>query len=418
MENLVAKPSKKAPSSGGTAVAERVKMSAETDQYLKEVNAVRKDLVDLARESDTRTWRLAIKASKEAARLFALYERSLQLIYQDISEGSLWGPKTIKKACITVTELNEMEKAEIYEQPFSGFTQISDIVHAGLANDSKLGLLNEVYMHDKANPDKPTTVQAVRAKIAELKERDPSAKDWHRETDLWVFQDHDPRFGKDGYPGRLPGQAILNILDRWLPAGGVFLNAMCGSGTALDAAKYLKTTQKYYGFDLTPDERAVKKHGADRIFGFDAIDNVGHWNQIGIPDDEPVDLLLITPPHFSFAKGTSRSGKPTDLGNLSKPEDYLMVWNQIFSCAKSVLRKNGVIAVVTKATSEFAEGTPVPDIEGEIIKAMDAHGLNDMFLGRPIIHVKKEAHPKSTGKDRKPYLIPEVQTIHIYRVVS
>ncbi len=64
----------------------------------------------------------------------------------------------------------------------------------------------------------------------------------------------------------------------------------------------------------------------------------------------------------------------------------------------------------------FEDGTPVPDIEGEIIKAMAAHNLDDMFLGRPVIRVRKEAKAKSTGKDRKPYLIPEVQKIHIYRV--
>ena len=408
----------KASASGGIAVAERP--PSDEKQYVREVLGAKKQLIEIAKAGDNSCWKHAVMAAKEVGRLSAEYNdiRTKQEVYIDLAEGHPWGAKTIKKGAVCVANLNEADCTEVAEDPRSGFTQISDIVHSSIPTDPKFGLVREVYKHDKAHPDSPYTVQAVRAKIAELLDKDPSVKDWHRETDYWEFPDHDPRFGSDGFPGRIPGQAVLNILDRWLPAGGVFLNAMCGSGTALDAAKYLKTTQKYYGFDLTPGERALKKHGAERVFTFDAVDNVGHWNQIGIPEDEPVDLLLITPPHFTFGKGTARSGKATDLGNLSKPEDYLAVWNNILTGARSVLRPSGVIAVVTKATSEFDDGTPVPDIEGEIIKAMAAHGLDDMFLGRPVIRVRKEGHPKSTGKDRKPFLIPEIQTIHIYRVSS
>lgn len=394
--------------------AEATKDPSDPAVYAAEIQKVRAQLVGLDSQSDSISWKHALLSYQEVERLSTEFAdiATKKKIYFDLAAGHGSGIGTIKKGALTIGVLFANSREEIAIQPFSMFNQIADITNAGLPQDVMLGLLNEVYTHDKANPENRYTVTDVRAKILELKDKDQSVKSWHRHTDLWEFNDHDPRWGLDGYAGRIPGQAVANILDRWLPANGLFLNAMCGGGTALDVAKDLKMTTRYYGFDLTPGERVLKRHPG-RVATFDAIDNSGNWNGIeGLPN-EPFDLVLVTPPHFNFTQ-IAMSGKPTDLGNITRPDDYITVWKPICAGIRSVLVNGGVVAVVTKNTSEFDNGTPVPDIESGILGTMAEFGLTDTFLARPIIRVKKE-RPKAPS-DRKPFLIPEIQTVHIFRV--
>ena len=55
-----------------------------------------------------------------------------------------------------------------------------------------------------------------------------------KERNVWSFDLPDPRFGKSGYKGRLPGQIVANALFYYAQPGATVLDPMAGSGTTGD----------------------------------------------------------------------------------------------------------------------------------------------------------------------------------------
>ena len=114
------------------------------------------------------------------------------------------------------------------------FTSVVQIATAKLPQKEKIKLLNEAQ-------EVPTTRQVVRQKIQakRLEIYPPSEdKDWLIPFDLWQFNTCDPRFGQAGYPGRIPGQIILNLIHYYME-GDIFLSVYSGSHTDRDACSYL-----------------------------------------------------------------------------------------------------------------------------------------------------------------------------------
>src|SRR5207249_7691286 len=52
-----------------------------------------------------------------------------------------------------------------------------------------------------------------------------------KEGNVWSLDLPDPRFGKSGYRGRLPGQIVANALFYYTQPGAAVLDPMAGSGT-------------------------------------------------------------------------------------------------------------------------------------------------------------------------------------------
>ena len=75
-----------------------------------------------------------------------------------------------------------------------------------------------------------------------------------KERNVWTFETPDPRFGKSGYKGRLPGQVVANALFYYCPPGGMVVDPMAGSGTTGDVIETLPTfsDRKYRMYDLDP----------------------------------------------------------------------------------------------------------------------------------------------------------------------
>jgi len=73
---------------------------------------------------------------------------------------------------------------------------------------------------------------------------------------VWNYVSCDPRFGQD-YPGRIPGQAIVNLL-LWLTKPfDVVVDPMAGSGSTIDVCRYL--LRRYYCFDIDPRRPDIKQ---------------------------------------------------------------------------------------------------------------------------------------------------------------
>ena len=81
---------------------------------------------------------------------------------------------------------------------------------------------------------------------------------------VWNYGSCDPRFGENfgdmrlkDHPGRIPGQAIINLL-LWLTEPfDVVVDPMAGGGTTIDVCRYL--LRRYYCYDIAPRRPDIKQ---------------------------------------------------------------------------------------------------------------------------------------------------------------
>ena len=90
------------------------------------------------------------------------------------------------------------------------------------------------------------------------------------------------RFGSK-YPGRLPGQNILNLLYYFTEEGDLILDPFAGSGTTIDAVKFYGG-RKVLAYDLRPTRP-----------------DINNWDVTeGLPPEAPrgeVKLIILDPPY-------------------------------------------------------------------------------------------------------------------------
>lgn len=99
----------------------------------------------------------------------------------------------------------------------------------------------------------------------------------------WNYGTCDPRFGQ-AHPGRIPGQAIVNLL-LWLTEPfDVVVDPMAGGGTTADVCRYL--LRRYYCFDIDPKRDDIKK-----------------WDiRDGYPQLHKPDFVLLDPPYWRLKR--------------------------------------------------------------------------------------------------------------------
>jgi hypothetical protein len=397
-----------------TAVPEQA--SGQTDapvaepKYSDEIEKFRKELIDIASRTETLAWEHAIKvhyAVEQLAKEFAGLTKAQ--FYVDLSKGHKWGPRTIKKAGITVKGLWDMGLEEVAVQPASGYYQIAEIISCGLDQDGKGALAREVYKHDKKHPESPFTVEQVKAMIKERMPVNEDDPDWLRPTDFWEFDDCDPRFGRDGGIGRIPGQAIQNIIRRFGGGGGLRVaSVMCGTGTVLDVcAKDMKqAVVDYRGIDIAEHPSIREAHGDKFVLG--DVTNGAAWDAF-CPPDWP-DIMIVTPPAFRFTANALTSQK-TDLGNINQPEEYLAALEVVLGMAAARTKYRGLIAVFVRHMGAYEDGTPVPNAVRAVTEVLEQ--VCTEFVASPVMRVVKQAPPGS--EPDKNWVQPEVFHVLIYR---
>lgn len=382
----------------------------EAKKYEQEIERFRVELVAIAARTEDLAWEHAVKvhyAIEELGREFPKHTK--QDFYFALSRGHKWAPSTIKKAGLVVSKLYEMGLEEIAVQPKSGYDQIKSVVISNLSTDNKQALARAVYKHDKKHPDQPYTVEQVKAMVKELLPSSEENPDWLCATDFWEFDDCDPRFGHDGGLGRIPGQAIQNLIRRFGNGGGLrVVSAMCGTGTAMDvcAKDQKQVVADYRGIDIAEHPDIRKDHGNKFILG-DAT-QAGAWDQVC--PIEWADMMIITPPahrHTASATTTDRS----NLGNLTDPEEYLSAIEVVLQYAIARTAINGTIAIVLRQMGAYEDGTPVPNAVRTVADYLEQHC--NIFLASPVMRVVKAAPPGSNPDQN--WVQPEVFHILVYR---
>jgi len=98
--------------------------------------------------------------------------------------------------------------------------------------------------------------------------------------DVWNFQSLDEDMGID-YPGRIPGQLVLNVLYYFTKQGDLVIDPMAGGGTTMDAC--LRMNIDCLCFDINPAKDFIIKHDI----------------QHGFPElKKKPNLIFLDPPYY------------------------------------------------------------------------------------------------------------------------
>lgn len=155
---------------------------------------------------------------------------------------------------------------------------------------------------------------------------------------LWNFQNNDDRYGIEGYPGRIPGQIIENVLHYYTKPFDTVVDPMAGGGTTIDVCKAMG--RRWRAYDINPVRDDIKRH--DIIAGFPVMTS-------GFPAEaKGCNLIFLDPPYWKQKQG-DYSGDETNLANLQL-EEFNHAMQQIFQSALDVLAPGGVLAVIVGLT--------------------------------------------------------------------
>jgi DNA modification methylase len=206
-----------------------------------------------------------------------------------------------------------------------------------------------------------------------LNELDP--KSWLKFQKSWFVHNPPPR-RKDvlRHPAKFPETLAEEFIEFFTKRGGVVLDPMAGTGSALVAALHLG--RHSYGLELNPgyadiarqvilEERqalggAASELVAEVITG-DAAEIARHAAACQIP---PIDYVLTSPPYWDMlhrrgaqtqqARRQSEeldvyySEDPNDLGNIDDYEQFLERLTAIYAELKPLLRPRAYLTIIVK----------------------------------------------------------------------
>jgi len=181
-----------------------------------------------------------------------------------------------------------------------------------------------------------------------------------KERNVWSFDTPDPRFGKSGYKGRLPGQIVANALFYYTQPGAYVVDPMAGGGTTGDVVE---------GVPYFSDRRC-------KMYDIESSDTrISHANilQTGIPEQTgTVDYVFMDPPADFYPRGDEPEFSPS----VAKAET-LMKFKTLARESLRILKTRGRISVIVEPT---LGNVGVIDFPFEVTALMKELGL--MLVGK------------------------------------
>jgi hypothetical protein len=186
-----------------------------------------------------------------------------------------------------------------------------------------------------------------------------------KERNIWTFDAPDPRFGKPGYKGRLPGQVVANALYYYTSPGAIVIDPMAGSGTTGDVVEtisYLnnRTCRMY---DLEPTDNRIAR-----------VNIV----QTGIPEQSgTVDYLFLDPPHDFYPRGDE-----PDFSPAAAKSDTLMKLKTIVRESVRILKNGGRLSIIVEPTTGQFGVLDFPFEVTTLIKELGLVEIGKVYLPR------------------------------------
>ena len=199
----------------------------------------------------------------------------------------------------------------------------------------------KMAMHDRRLSPSSRLVAKVVKKIqkdplietASSNEGHDQEKRWLKLTTLWNFGSCDPGFGFQ-FPGRIPGQIVLNTLFYFTDPNDLVVDPFGGSGTTLDVCRYMNRRCLIY--DLKPARGDIVQHDISK----------------GFPEEaKGCDLIFLDPPYWR-QKRSKYPKKEGSFSDVSLEEFNRKVEKLIWDCYET-LKARGYVALLIQNTTEL-----------------------------------------------------------------
>ncbi len=196
-----------------------------------------------------------------------------------------------------------------------------------------------------------------------------------KERNIWSFDVSDPRFGKSGYKGRLPGQIVANALFYYTQPGAAVLDPMAGSGTTGDVIAsvphFNNLTFKMYDVDPS-DDRIVR---ANILL-------------TGIPEQSNIfDYVFLDPPSDFYPRGDD-----SDFSPAAAKAETMMKFKTIARESVRTLKPGGRVSVIVEASSGTFGVIDFPFEMSLVFRELGLTQIGKVYLPRRGEAAKLRAH--------------------------
>ena len=188
-----------------------------------------------------------------------------------------------------------------------------------------------------------------------------------RERNVWSFDSPDPRFGKPGYKGRLPGQIIANALYYYTKPGDVLVDPFAGSGTLgdiIDGVGHFHD-RTYKMFDVNPVvERIVRNN----------------ITLNGVPmESGSADYVFIDPPEEFLPKESSTD---FDVMPGAARADFNLKFKGIVRECARLLKSGGKVSIIIEPAFIGSEFLDLPNDVVQMFKDLGFKQAGKVYLPR------------------------------------
>jgi hypothetical protein len=200
--------------------------------------------------------------------------------------------------------------------------------------------------------------------------------------DVWNYPKCMPLIGNDKYPGRIPGQIVLNTLYFFTKQNDLVIDPMAGGGTTLDACLLLN--RKCYGYDVKPTRDDILYHD---IFQ-------------PLTVRKKATLVFLDPPYFL------KKANEYSLPEWTRTKDgFLIFMDRCVDICDAFLNKVGIVALLISDYIDY-ENPTMSVFSYEYLKSFAAAGYTLLYkISCPLPTEQYQAHDVARAKENKQFLI-------------
>lgn len=264
--------------------------------------------------------------------------------HEDIMKIMAGDTETIKKWSVTLTKQERQDRNNA-------------IFDHWLAGETTTEIAKKSHLHRTAIDKIITNATSSRLESSSITEQPPI-------YNVWNYATCDPRFGQE-CPGRIPGQAVVNLV-LWLTKPfDVVVDPMAGSGTAIDVCRYL--LRRYYCYDIDPRRPDIKQ-----------------WDiRKGYPRfPQKPDLIILDPPYWRL----KRDEYSKDSAAMGSYQEWLEFMSKLAKDTFRTLKPEGHTALFSESFLDERETGKFLFLNRECLNLFESvgfKGIQEISLNMP-----------------------------------